>query len=141
VDGDVGEACDVSALLAYADIIAFSEPGLRQWAQSDDDAEGLQLARAAGCHTAIVTHGARGVVWCDDQGLHAMSGFAVDAVDTTGAGDTWHAACAVALAERRSIDEAIRFANAAGALKVTRHGSWSVPSRALVDEFLSRHHG
>jgi sulfofructose kinase len=139
VDGDIGDAAEMAQLIAYADIAAFSEPGLRQWAGTDDDAEGLALARQAGCHIALVTHGERGVVWSDDEGLHAMPAFTVEAVDTTGAGDTWHAALALALVERQPLEQAVRFANATAALKVTRPGAWSCPSRDEVEAFLRRH--
>jgi ribokinase len=58
----------------------------------------------------------------------------VEAVDSTGAGDTFNAAFAVALAEGSSIPHALRFANRAAALSVTRMGAQSsVPSRVEVD--------
>jgi ribokinase len=58
----------------------------------------------------------------------------VDAVDATAAGDTFNGALAVALAEGRSVGDAITFANAAASLSVTRFGAQaSIPSRADVD--------
>lgn len=81
-----------------------------------------------------------------DQGCYFSSGgrgthfpaFAVKAVDTTAAGDTFNAALAVALAEGRSIDEAIPFANAAASISVTRLGAQaSAPTRSEVDQFLA----
>ena len=70
-----------------------------------------------------------------------MSHFAaprVDAVDTTAAGDTFNGALAVALAEGRSVGDAIVFANTAAALSVTRFGAQaSIPSRAEVDAALT----
>jgi sulfofructose kinase len=60
------------------------------------------------------------------------------AVDTLGAGDTWHGAFAVALADGLSEDEAVRFASAAAALKCTRFGGRDgAPSRREVDRFLA----
>jgi ribokinase len=68
--------------------------------------------------------------------IHAP-GFAVAARDTTAAGDTFNAGLAVALSEGRPLPEALRFANAAAALSVTRMGAQaSIPLRAEVDEFL-----
>ncbi len=58
----------------------------------------------------------------------------VEMVDATAAGDTFNGALAVALAEGRSVGDAIGFANAAAALSVTRFGAQaSIPSRADVD--------
>ncbi|HVN77457.1 MAG TPA: ribokinase [Terriglobia bacterium] len=63
----------------------------------------------------------------------------VAAVDATAAGDTFNGALAVALAEGKSLQEAISFANGAAALSVTRLGAQaSVPSRNEVEAFLSR---
>lgn len=68
-----------------------------------------------------------------------VPGFAVSAVDSTGAGDVFNGAFAVALGEGRPAGEAARFANAAAAISVTRPGAQSsVPSRTEVDLFLSR---
>ncbi|MBB6118171.1 ribokinase [Nocardiopsis algeriensis] len=64
----------------------------------------------------------------------------VAAVDTTAAGDTFCGSFAVARAEGRSPEEAMRFAAAAAALSVQRHGaSTSMPDRAEVEEFLRAH--
>jgi ribokinase len=68
----------------------------------------------------------------------AVPGFEVEAVDTTGAGDTFNAAFAVALAEGARLPDAARFANAAAALSVTRPGAQnSIPRRAEVDALLA----
>ncbi len=73
-----------------------------------------------------------------DDGAHAAHypGHSVQVVDTTAAGDTFNAALAVALAEKQVFSDAIRFANAAAALSVTRAGAQaSAPARAEVDAF------
>jgi ribokinase len=64
--------------------------------------------------------------------------FAVEAIDTVGAGDCFNGAFAVGLLEGKDPWAAARFANAAAAISVTRHGAQaSMPSRADVDGFLS----
>lgn len=84
----------------------------------------LKLGRQ-GCFVAA--HGFRG----------GVEGFAVEAVDTTAAGDTFNGAFAVGLAEGMSVACAATFANAAGALSVTRPGAQSsIPRRDEVDAFL-----
>lgn len=67
-----------------------------------------------------------------------MPGFAVQAVDTTAAGDTFNAGFAVALAEGMGVENALRFANAAAAISVTRLGAQaSAPSRSEVDALVT----
>jgi ribokinase len=62
----------------------------------------------------------------------------VAAIDTTGAGDAFNGALAVALAEGRRLADAVRFANAAAALACTRRGAQpSMPSRADVERLLA----
>ena len=62
----------------------------------------------------------------------------VSAVDATAAGDTFNGALAVALAEGKSLEEAIPFANCAAAISVTRLGAQaSIPSRAEVNAMLA----
>jgi len=94
--------------------------------------------RELGCGAVIVKLGAAGC-WIDDgQRQEAAPGFAVEAVDTTAAGDVFNGALAVALAEGKPLQEAARFANAAAAISVTRAGAQtSVPQREEVDRFLA----
>jgi ribokinase len=67
-----------------------------------------------------------------------IAAFAVEAVDTTAAGDVFNAALAVALAEGSSTGSAMRFANAAAAVSVTRRGAQnSAPDRADVERMLA----
>jgi ribokinase len=103
-------------------------------------AEAVELAEALrrmGPKTVIVKLG--------DQGCFAHAGltqghfpaFPVEVKDTTAAGDTFNAALAVALAEGAPLEHALRFANAAAAISVTRPGAQaSAPSRREVDAFL-----
>lgn len=71
------------------------------------------------------------------QEIARVPAFDVDVVDTTGAGDTFCGALAVALAEGQPPEQALRFASAAAALAVTRPGAQpSLPSRAQVDALL-----
>jgi ribokinase len=105
---------------------------------SVDDAPAVACAlRAIGPRAVILKLGEQGCYYSDaEQSLHAP-GFPVTACDTTAAGDTFNGALAVALAENKPIADALRFANAAAALSVTRLGAQaSIPSRAETDAFL-----
>ena len=64
--------------------------------------------------------------------------FKVKAIDTTGCGDVFHGAYAVALARGQDLTERIRFASATAALKATRHGGQAgIPTRRQVEKFLA----
>jgi len=87
--------------------------------------------------TVIVKLGAQGCVIVTDSRTAHVPSFPVLAVDTTAAGDTFNGALAVALAEGLDLIDASRFANAAGALCVTKPGAIpSIPSRPAVELFL-----
>lgn len=76
-----------------------------------------------GVRTVVITLGPRGALIADQDGSRMVRGFKVKAVDTTAAGDVFNGALAVALAENQSIDDSVRFANAAAALSVTKQGA------------------
>ena len=82
----------------------------------------------------IVTEGKRGVRYFDGMEEVVVPGYKVDAVDTTGAGDTFNGAFAVALAEGMSIPEGLKFANRAASLSVTKFGAQGgMPTRSEVE--------
>jgi ribokinase len=96
--------------------------------------------RARGVRTVVLTLGSRGAFVADVHGQQLVPGFKVKAVDSTAAGDIFNGALAVALAEGSRLLDAVRFANAAAALSVTKLGAQpSAPNRADVEEFLKRH--
>jgi ribokinase len=94
------------------------------------------MKRAPGA--VVLTRGAEGA-WFREQGEpQHQAGFAVQAVDSTGAGDTFNAAFAVFLHE--GLQVAVRKACAAAALSVTRLGAREgMPHPAEVDALLARH--
>ena len=91
-----------------------------------------------GVGIAIIKMGELGVYFESDQTRGFVPPFAVEAVDTTSAGDAFHGALAVALAEGRDLEAAVRFGAAAGALAVTRPGVQdAMPTRAAVETLLA----
>jgi ribokinase len=94
--------------------------------------------RQRGAGHAVLTLGAAGAfVEGPHGGLHVPA-FAVSVVDTTGAGDAFNGALAVALAERRPLTAALRFATAAAALACTRRGAQpAMPARDAVERLLA----
>ena len=105
-----------------------------------DDASAAAAAaklRARGVQTVIITLGARGAFVATEYGEQLVPGFKVKAVDTTAAGDIFNGALAVALAEGKPLELAVRFANAAAAISVTRLGAQpSAPTRREIEKFL-----
>lgn len=92
--------------------------------------------RKMGPETVIITLGARGALMASPQGVELFPSYEIQAVDTTAAGDAFMGGFAVALAEGAGLAQAIRRANAAGALSATRLGAQpSMPSRDEWDAF------
>ncbi|HDR7960662.1 MULTISPECIES: ribokinase [Bacillus] len=83
----------------------------------------------------LMTEGSKGVRFHNGTEIVHVPSIAVDVVDTTGAGDTFNGALAVALSEGETLQKAIRFANIAGGLSVTKLGAQGgIPTRDRVRE-------
>ncbi len=88
-----------------------------------------------GVETVIITLGAQGAFVASSTSKQRVPGFKAKPVDTTAAGDTFNGALAVALAEGKPMIDAVRFANAAGAISVTRIGARSsAPTRKEIEK-------
>jgi len=123
------------SLIDLADYLTPNETELETLSGSAGDfaaAARTLLTRAD--QQAVVTLGAQGAQIVSGSESVAIPTFFVDVVDTTGAGDAFNAGLAVALAEGKALAQAVRFANAAAALSVTKPGAApSTPYRAAVD--------
>ena len=90
-----------------------------------------------GTKTIIATLGSRGALIATNENIEIVSGYKVKAVDTVAAGDSFNGAFAVALTEGKTLQEAVKFANAMGALTVTEKGAIpSLHTRKQVEEFI-----
>lgn len=90
-----------------------------------------------GTKTIIATLGSRGALIATNENIEIVSGYKVKAVDTVAAGDSFNGAFAVALMEGKTLQEAVKFANAMGALTVTEKGAIpSLHTRKEVIEFI-----
>src|SRR5439155_26262825 len=111
----------------------------------DDTTPTHELAarlRACGAKNIIATMGENGALILVDGSATHIPGLKVDVVDTTGAGDAFSAGLAVALAEGKSLIEAVRYANCAGALACTKLGVIpALARRDSVDQLYARHYG
>lgn len=102
------------------------------------DAARELVARGAGA--VVVTLGADGALLCTNGAVQHLPTFPVDAVDATAAGDAFKAALALRWAEGAALEDAVRFALAAGSLAASRPGAQpSLPRRPEVDALLAAH--
>jgi sulfofructose kinase len=142
LDGDSGDAGVVKDLMLAATHPVLSEPMLTKLAGQLIDSHtvgaALQTCFGGRNHLVGVTLGAQGVYWFDGvQTQHAASP-KVAVVDTLAAGDTWHGALALALAQGKTTQESIDFASHAAALKCTqRGGRLGIPSLEELNAFIA----
>ncbi len=104
-----------------------------------DAAAAAEALLGRGVESVVITRGARGAFVATAGLRRSVPGFRVKAIDATAAGDIFNGALAVALAEGRDLLGAVRFAQAAAAISVTRLGAQSsAPTRAQIDRLLLR---
>ncbi len=122
LDAEVGPLPVLQRLVPLASHAVFSDAGLLHYTGmgSVDDAL-LAVAAQHGGHVGA-SCGAAGYAWVDHGQVRRVAAPVVQVVDTLAAGDVFHGALALALAEGRPIDEAARFACHAASLKCTRFG-------------------
>jgi sulfofructose kinase len=133
-EAPVQEAQDA---LRIASHVAFSMQGLADLAGTGDAATGLRQAREELDGWLCVTDGANGAWHLEGDTLVHTPAIPVTAIDTLGAGDVWHGAFALMLADGVAEGNAVRFANAAAAVKCGRTGGRSgYPTMAEVQSLL-----
>ncbi len=138
LDGDTTPDAAVKGLAPLASHVAFSQGGLQQFSGVTDPETGLRVAEERLSGWLCVTLGADGCLVLEKGAIRAVPAFPIEAVDTTGAGDVFHGALAVALAEGRDALAAVQFASAAAALKCTRFGGrHGIPDRPQVEAFMA----
>ncbi|MGI6201302.1 MAG: ribokinase [Christensenellales bacterium] len=116
------------SLLACVDILTPNQTELALLSGSDTDSESAAVAAAGkllgkGVGAVVAKRGKQGALIVAREGSQAVPGFAVRAVDTTAAGDSFNAGLAVALAMGCTLEEAVRMGNATGALSTTGLGA------------------
>jgi len=139
---DAGPPRRVSTeLLKLADIVSPNETELE--ALSKEAVSGRESVRKAatkllglGAETVVVKMGSDGAMLVTAEGATHFPASKIKAVDPTAAGDAFTAALTVRLAMGEKMEDAIRYANLAGALAVTKLGALpSLPTREEVEAF------
>lgn len=133
------------ALLSQVDVLTPNESELRilLGLPPDDPTDTVELAhrlQQRGVRQLVVTRGGEGAFIVTADGTpHTVPGKRIKVVDTTGAGDAFTGALGVALAEGRSLVEAVQFAVCSGALACTKLGVIpALPTRAEVEALLKQ---
>ncbi|MEM3060945.1 MAG: ribokinase [Candidatus Bathyarchaeia archaeon] len=104
---------------------------------SKDVVEAGKKLIGMGIEKIVITLGDKGAMLVSKERVLRFPAIKVKALDTTGAGDAFNGALAVALAEGKGIEEAIRFANFAGALTTMKVGAQeALPGRKEVEELM-----
>ncbi len=141
LDADAAESSVLDELVGLADYAVFSEQGLQAFAGTMHPGA-LEQALHKGAAVAVVTRGAEGVDWSTAEAptvIHHVPSHPIDAVvDTTGAGDVFHGAFTLAIAEAQPLLQALRFATVAASLKCTQEGARSAPQRSVVSAALTK---
>jgi sulfofructose kinase len=124
------------ALMERVDYLVCSEKFARQ-IKNDEKTALEHLAKLSRC--VVITLGERGLIWRRGQEAGSMPAYAVDSVDTTGAGDAFHGAFAAALSMKMSWEDTLRYSSAAGALCCMKMGARTgISSLKEHSEFLEK---
>ena len=127
-----------SELLDAVDLLVVNEGELAALSGVAGDID--SALERIGVASVIVTLGERGCLARTPQGFLRQAGFAVDAIDTTAAGDTFCGALVAALQRGEPLADGLRFASAAAAIACTRLGAQSsIPGFDEVRAFLASH--
>jgi sulfofructose kinase len=137
LDADATPTREDAEVFAAANHILFSTQGLLEFTGLAEIEGALRLAASRTDAWVGVSAGSAGVHWLERERVHHLPAFAVDVVDTLGAGDVLHGAFALALARGERVEQALRFACAAAALKCTKPGGRAgAPGAKEVENFL-----
>jgi sugar/nucleoside kinase (ribokinase family) len=137
LDFDKPTKFDDVLLLLSTHVIASADAAREAAGEHDIPAALKKMGQHLRCFLAI-TDGAAGYYWLDRGEVRHGEPFKVDAIDTLGAGDVFHGAFTLRLAESGDEVEAMRFAAAAAAIKCTRFGGTTgAATREEVETFLA----
>lgn len=136
VDFDIG-ATSSRPLLERASHVVFSADAIRSVSGHTELRSCLEEVSRQTEAWLAVTDGSNGTLWLEDGSVQHMDAFRVDVVDTTGAGDIYHGAFALALAEQKTERQAIELSSAAAAISCERFGGRTgIPDRHELEAFL-----
>ncbi|MEM7268259.1 MAG: ribokinase [Pseudomonadota bacterium] len=132
-----------NGLFDASDVLIFNETEFASYSGADPSSDDVALADAARAFRRrqtdiiVITLGARGALAVVEGETHRVTAPSVEAIDATGAGDCFCGALAARIADGAALDEALRYANVAASLSVTKpSAAQSMPPRADVDALI-----
>ena len=138
-------ACEIpDAILSLMDLLTpnETETEILTGMPTHSNEQAIEAAHnllSKGIETVILTLGSRGSFLLTEKMGKRIPAYSVDVIDTTAAGDAFCGALAVILSNGSIIEEAIKIANAAGALAVTKLGAEpSLPTKKDIDQLINR---
>lgn len=136
VDYDLTDATPPDSVLELASHVIFSEPALERLTGLDDPRTGIEAVET-GSGFAGVTLGASGVLWRENGTTHHLDAFEIVARGTLGAGDVFHGAFALGLAQGLGTFDNMRWSTACAALTCAKGGGRDgIPTGSEVMKFL-----
>ena len=136
VDFDIGATAS-QPLLDSASHVVFSADAIRRVSGRFELGDCLREVSDLTDAWLAVTDGSNGTSWLENGKVQQVDAFEVDVIDTTGAGDIYHGAFALALAEGKTEREAIELSSAAAAISCERFGGRTgIPDRNELEAFL-----
>ncbi|MEA3440599.1 MAG: carbohydrate kinase family protein [Chloroflexota bacterium] len=128
---------ELDAVLRNTDVVFCNPRGLALMTGSDDTETGAARVLVFGPECVCITLGERGASAFSPNNRAYAPGFEVPVVDTTGAGDCFHAAFLCEYLSGKPLAEVLQFANAAAALSIQKIGPRAgLPTRLQVESFI-----
>ena len=135
IDVDGGNRQAIFEMLPFCEHVIFSDQGLNDCTDHGDIETRLREVKQLCSGIVAVTAGQAGSYWLMDNTLHHVPAFFITPKDTTGCGDVFHGAYALAITEGKAPLQAARFASAAAAIKAKNGNGWDgMPHRADVEQ-------
>ncbi len=122
-------------LLKLCDVLLLNSSEANNLTNASDHHEAAKILNKI-VPTVIIKMGEKGVYTKSGDLEFTLKAHKINVVDTTGAGDAFSAGFITGLLEGKSLKEAVTFANAVAALKITKIGARSLPTRKEVEQFI-----
>jgi ribokinase len=124
----------VEAILAQTDLVVVNRIEAALLSGQDDPILAARTLQAKGARRVVVTLGQAGCLWLDEA-IQQRPAMIVEAIDSSGAGDSFCGVLVAELARSTLLGTAIAYGQAAAALTVTRHGAFAaLPSSAELHQ-------